>query len=244
MNYKLSALWNGECEVRNYITFYGSNDQNTRTYYLYIWLIKGNGYTIIVDTGPADIEGFNKATEKYIPGGVKQTPDQATVPLLYKAGVKPEEVTHVILTYLHGDHCSNFPLFKNAKLIVGSRGFLGNMPKGVPKSWMDILVKNWPESLILIDKEETEIVPGVRAFWIGGHSTCSIGVAIDTDKGTAVLGGDTIYLYDNIEEDKPIACPDIEETKIAMQKLRNAGDLVFPGHDPRILERFPGGIIA
>jgi len=49
---------------------------------------------------------------------VKRKPEQALRAQLQKHGIKPEDITIVINTHLHFDHCGNNPLFQNAKFYV------------------------------------------------------------------------------------------------------------------------------
>ena len=241
MTYRIRALKNGECQVRDYITYSNTDSRETSTFYLYIWLIKGGERPMIVETGPADVEGFNRGTAAYIPGGVVQTPDEETPALMRKAGVDPRDVSHVFVTHLHGDHYTYYPLFENAQLVVNRRGFLDSLTS-IPRDVMMALAARWPESLRLVEDEE--IVPGIRTFWVGGHSVCSQAVAVETHAGTAIITGDVVYMYRNIEEDITIASPNQHECIAAMERIRREADIILPAHDPLVLERHPGGVIG
>ena len=37
---------------------------------------------------------------------------------LEKAGMKPEDITHVVISHLHFDHVGNLPLFSNAEILL------------------------------------------------------------------------------------------------------------------------------
>lgn len=241
MKYRIRALKNGECQVRDYITFSNTDSQETSTFYLYIWLIEGGERPMIVETGPADVEGFNRATEAYIPGGVVQMPDEVTPNLMRKAGVDPKDVSHVFVTHLHGDHFTYYPLFENAQLVVNRRGFLEAL-MGIPRDVMVALARRWPESLRLVEDEE--VMPGIRTFWVGGHSICSQAIAVETNLGTAIITGDVVYLYRNIEENIPIASANRHECIAAMERIRREADVILPAHDPLVMERFPNGEIG
>lgn len=241
MKYKIRAIKNGECQVRDYITYSDHWSEETSTFNLYIWLIEGGEKPIIVDTGPKDVAGFNAGTAAYIPGGVIQTKEEETPELIRLTGYDPKDIGHVFLTHLHGDHYTYFSLFENAQMVVNRRGFLSAL-QGIPRDIMQTLAKNWPNSLRLVEDEE--VLPGIRTFWLGAHSDCSQGIAVETEKGTVVLSGDVAYMFKNLEEDIPIRAEDIESCHNALIRLRSEGDIILPGHDPLILERFPGGVIA
>lgn len=233
LRYHLRALKNGQCEVRDYITFGDKWSEETRVYFLYIWLIEGGPKPMIVDTGPKDIDAFNKATEEYIPIGVTQAPDETTLGALAKAGVSPADVGYVFITHMHGDHFTNYDLFPNATIVTNENAFPDG-PASAPADMRD--------RLLLVGDDE--VAPGVSTFFLGCHSADSQGIAINTEKGRVVLSGDVAYMFENLEQDRPIRAEDIEACRQALQVLRSRGDIVLPGHDPLILERFPGGIIA
>ncbi len=79
MRYRVRALKRGECDVRDYITFRDGGEA-ARLYYLCIWLLEGGPQPVVVDTGLDDVAAFNAGVESYIPGGVRQRPEERTVP--------------------------------------------------------------------------------------------------------------------------------------------------------------------
>lgn len=239
--YTIRALKCGECDVRDFITFYGSESQATSRYFLYIWVIEGGERPIVVETGPKDIDTFNRGTAKYIPGGIRQTPDERTPVLLRRHGIDPASVSHVIVTHLHADHYEYFDAFPEAQLVANRHGFLAQL-SAVKPNVMQALAARWPQSLRLVEDEE--IVPGIRTMSLGCHSIGSQGIIVDTRYGPIVMTGDVAYKYDNVESDRHIACPDPTECRDAVRRVREISDLFLPAHDPRTLERWPGGRIA
>lgn len=240
MKYRIRALKNGHCMVRDYITFHDGGEE-TRVYNLYIWLIEGGPAPMIVETGVTNIEGFNQGVQKYIPSGVIQKPEEATVPLLASAGVKPEDVSHVFITHFHGDHYDSFHLFPNAKMVANRHGF-EQARGGLEKNVAQALEQRGDEALLLVEDEE--VMPGIRTFHLGVHSECSQGITVDTAAGRVVLPGDLVYTYDNLEGDRPPGWTDVARWRPAMEKIRQMGDIIVPGHDPLVLERWPGGVIG
>ena len=100
MTYRIRALKNGECHVLDEITFYDGG-KGTRLYYLYVWLIEGGPQPMLVDTGVYDVASFNRGVQSYIPGGIRQGPEERTTALLASVGVRPEEVSNVFITHFH-----------------------------------------------------------------------------------------------------------------------------------------------
>jgi glyoxylase-like metal-dependent hydrolase (beta-lactamase superfamily II) len=70
----------------------------------YVWVVRGNGETVIVDCGMAPA----LAKARQIPGYVNP------VEVLARIGVEASEVKKVILTHVHFDHISGIELYPNA----------------------------------------------------------------------------------------------------------------------------------
>ncbi|MFC1713205.1 N-acyl homoserine lactonase family protein [Candidatus Poribacteria bacterium] len=240
MNYRIRILKNGECRVRDYIT-YTDGGEDTSLFYMYLWIIEGGEKPMLVDTGPRDVTGFNEGTAKYIPGGVQQKPHEPTPQLIAMAGLEPADISHVFVTHLHADHYDYFDLFPNAQFVVNKQGFLESL-LGIKRNVMRALARRWPHSLRLVEDEE--VLPGIRTFPLGCHSVCSQAITVQTEQGIAVFTGDVVYKYRNIEENIPIGWADAEDCLEAMRKIRDVADIVIPSHDPELLKRFPNGIIG
>src|SRR5262249_15528541 len=73
-----------------------------------MWLLRGGGRTILVDTGYHTIKDFISRAVEYLP------PDQA----IREAGVEPAAVTDVIISHVHGDHLDGLDLFPNATVWI------------------------------------------------------------------------------------------------------------------------------
>ncbi|MDQ1317492.1 MAG: hypothetical protein QG588_1144, partial [Candidatus Poribacteria bacterium] len=121
------------------------------------------------------------------------------------------------------------------------KGFLESL-LNVKSNVMQALAKRWSYSLCLAEDEE--IMPGIKTFWLGCHSVCSQGIAVQTKHGIAVFTGDVVYKYRNIEENNPIGWADADECRNSMQLIQDVADIVIPSHDPELLRRFPDGIIG
>ena len=74
-----------------------------------IWLIRGNGRNILVDSGFYHDRFF---TEWHVNDFIK--PSDTLKPL----GLKPEDITDVIITHMHWDHADGMDLFPNARIWI------------------------------------------------------------------------------------------------------------------------------
>jgi len=240
IKHTIQAIKVGQCEVRDYITFQDTSSEETSTFYLYIWVIRGGHKTIVVETGPKYPEEFSKATARYIPGGVRQLPQERTIEALKSHGIEPAEVSYVIATHLHADHYDYFDAFPNARFVVNRQEYSEN--KNHLASDVRKALDSRPDALQLVDDEE--IVPGVRVFPLGCHTPGSQGVLVRTYMGPAVITGDVVYKYENIEKDRPTRSPDPNACRQAMAHIRTLADIILPAHDPLTLERWPDGIIG
>lgn len=81
-----------------------------------VWLVRGGGHTIVVETGFLDLARMNahRPRDKMpLQETGESLPDQ-----LAARGVRPDDVDSVILTHLHLDHCSGLPLFSKARIVM------------------------------------------------------------------------------------------------------------------------------
>jgi glyoxylase-like metal-dependent hydrolase (beta-lactamase superfamily II) len=218
----------------------------------YVWLVRGEGQIVVVDAG------IGQSPERA--GDIKQTvghftvmPGEDTASLLSRDGTAPEDVDWLILTHLHTDHCLNAPLFKKARIVISRRGWEAVTNPGHPallpervfsREVLDYLRVDARDRVVLVSDEE-QILPGLSVFYTGGHTPCSQAVRIETAAGTAVITGDVVSLYGNIEENIPVAyCHDLLECYRAMDRIRREADIILPTHDPDVLVRHPGGRIG
>ncbi|HJX85028.1 MAG TPA: MBL fold metallo-hydrolase, partial [Candidatus Angelobacter sp.] len=74
-----------------------------------VWLVKGNGRNILVDSGFYRDKFFKDWKVKEF---IK--PSEAVALL----GVKPEEITDVVISHMHWDHADGMDLFPKAKIWI------------------------------------------------------------------------------------------------------------------------------
>ncbi len=247
MRYQIHALKTGECTIRGRYVFRDREPDRLFTFHLFIYVLQGGARPMVVDTGPQDMFDLNRQVRFLLVDEVKQEPYEETPVLLRRAGVAADEVSHVFLTHMHYDHCSNLHLFPNAQIVISDHGLKqaldpGRGPTYLHAGFPEELTRLRPR-LLLVD--DAQVAPGVSVTRFGGHSPCSQGIVVDTEAGRVCIAGDVAFTYENIERDIPIGVySDLEECRVALGRLREEFDVVLPGHDPAVLDRFPGGVVG
>ena len=212
---------------------------------LVFWLVRGGNRNILLDTGFHRQQWIDqyKVTD-YI------RPDEA----VRLAGVEPDEITDIILSHAHWDHMGGIDLFPNATVWIQKDEFAyymgpawqrGGQHGGIdPEDLVNLLRRNTQGKLRLIDGDDREILPGIRAFTGARHTYASQYIRVE---GTPsyVLASDNCYLYRNLETKTPIPtfeASDHEANVKALERmilLAGAPECVIPGHDPLVFTRFP-----
>jgi glyoxylase-like metal-dependent hydrolase (beta-lactamase superfamily II) len=217
--------------------------EKTEIRYYYFWCIIGGEQPIVVDCGVSP----EAAKQKNLPGYVVPSD------VLKRMGIDAAEVKHVILTHLHWDHVSGVELFPNAAFYVQQNEFdfwlsdpLAKRPPFArfPDETSNIYIAGLKgtDRLVLVDGD-TEIQPGIELLSAPGHSIGLQAVAVHTRQGTAVIGSDSASSFRSYKEDWPSGITiDLAASLKTYDKLRSKAssiDLIFPGHDRRMLENFP-----
>jgi glyoxylase-like metal-dependent hydrolase (beta-lactamase superfamily II) len=207
-----------------------------------VWLIKGNGRNVLVDAGFYR----DKFVQRWHPTEYMKPSDAVA-----KAGVKPEEVTDVIISHVHWDHLDGADLFPNARIWIQREEFEHHLDSaGTVKDRMidavdaTMLAKIAREGrLVLVDGDGKEIMPGISVYTGGKHTYQSQFATVHTTSGTVVLASDNVYLYENLAKHVPIAQTLDPASNVAtqrkMERLASDPRLIVPGHDPEVFVHFP-----
>ncbi len=203
---------------------------------VYSFYIEGAPEKILVDTG-ISAENMKKYA-KFVTQVEDITPFELS---LAKFGLKPEDIDIVIQTHLHSDHCHNTRKCKNAKVIVQEAEL--NFALNPHPLYAGVYQKQWFEG---IDFEpingDQEIVPGVSAVFLPGHTRGSQGVAVDTDKGKSVIAG-FCCLDENFGDKQDLSAPiilpgiciDPLKAYDSIIKVKKIADYIIPTHSNRFL---------
>jgi glyoxylase-like metal-dependent hydrolase (beta-lactamase superfamily II) len=209
---------------------------------LMVWLLRGGGRTVLVDAGFYR----DKFVQRWKPVDLVRPSDAVAA-----AGVRPEDVTDVIVTHVHWDHMDGLDLFPRARVwiqraeydyYVDSAGRPRNPTIDAEDAAM-LAGLRAAGRVALVDGDAREILPGITVYTGGKHTYASQYVGVRTRAGTAVVASDNLYLYENLERRAAIAQTLDAASNLAAQErmLRIAGGprLIVPGHDPAVFDRFP-----
>jgi glyoxylase-like metal-dependent hydrolase (beta-lactamase superfamily II) len=205
-----------------------------------VWLVRGGGHTILVDAGFYRPQFFkNWKVRDYA------RPDEAVA----SAGVKPEEITDVIVTHAHWDHADGADLFPNAQIWIQKDEYdyyteaawqPGGKHGGIDPDDVQMLVKFNTSSRLHLVNGDQEVLPGISAYIGGKHTWQSQYLSVPTRAGTVVIASDNMYLYENQEKHVPIAQTFDPASNLAAQdRMKAMAKIVVPGHDPGVMMRFP-----
>lgn len=157
---------------------YPCDENNLCNWSMRCLLIEDEGRRILIDNGIGD-----KQSEKFL-GVYHLNGEETLLRSLAEAGIKPEDITDVILTHLHFDHCGGSirwnedktgyePNFQNATYYVSQRQWdWANHPNNREKA--SFLKENFlpiQESgkLVLI-KDDIQLFPNVYLKQFHGHT--------------------------------------------------------------------------
>jgi glyoxylase-like metal-dependent hydrolase (beta-lactamase superfamily II) len=165
-------------------------------------------------------------------------------------GVKPEQVTDIIISHVHWDHFDGADLFPNARIWLQRDEFthhLDSTGKSLDRA-LDgpdaamLFALNKAGRVRLAEGDAQEIIPGLTVYTGGKHTFQSQYLGVRTRDGTVVLASDNAYLYENLERRRPIAQTLDSLSNLAaqerMKRLASDPTLIVPGHDPQVMSRF------
>lgn len=214
-----------------------------------VWLVRNRalGRTVLVDAGFYR----DKFLTRWKPATYMK-PTEALAAL----GVRPEDVTDIVVSHVHWDHLDGVDLFPRAQIWI-QRAEMEHYTNDTgavldraidPDDAKMLAALARLQRVRLVDGDSTQIIPGITVFTGGKHTFASQYVAVRAQlagsrTGTVVLASDNAYLYENLERRRPIAqtLDSVSNVKAQARMLTMATEprLVVPGHDGEVFVRFP-----
>ena len=211
----------------------------------FMWVLRRGADVILVDTGYDDTE----ATARDRP--IRLNPQEALAPL----GLKPEDITTLIVTHLHYDHAGGLHLFPNATLHMQAAEMAyatgpcmchDALRLPFTASHVCEAVKRLYAGKLVFYDGDGEVAEGVTVHCIGGHSRGLQAVRVRTTAGWMVLASDAAHYYENFQMRKPfpivVDLQNMLDGYDTLYRLASAPNLIIPGHDPLVTQYFPQDI--
>jgi N-acyl homoserine lactone hydrolase len=199
------------------------------------WLLRSGDEKILVDAG------FGAMDTPDLKNNFSRTPEQTMGAQLARFNIAQEAIRLVVNTHLHVDHCGGNCFLPNARFLAQKSELeYARDPLPVHRPAYDVDLSHMDIELL---EGETEIAEGVRTIVTPGHSPGSQAVLVDTGKGLYVIAGDTIthYLSMDVPEGTSFwpgpLYVDLKEYYGSLDRLRDLGGTILPGHDPHVLKQ-------
>lgn len=229
------AIWNKK---------YPADENNLVTLALRSLLIEHNDRLVLIDTGWGHKQGKEFFRHVYRHGG------DGLKGGIEKAGFSLDDVTDVLLTHLHADHCGGtirlgedqqryLPVFPNATVWVSREQWNWGINPNIREK--DALLE---ENILPIQQtgrlrlvtESREIIPGLQVHLVNGHTPGQLIPVIDTGDGRIIFAADLIptkahvpllfnMAYDLFQLDT------IREKVAFLNDAYQNGDVLFFEHD-------------
>jgi glyoxylase-like metal-dependent hydrolase (beta-lactamase superfamily II) len=209
-----------------------------------IWLVTGNGHNILVDSGFYRDRYFHQYQVKdYI------RPSE----MVKEVGLKPDDITDIIISHMHWDHADGMDLFPKAHIWIqkdeyeyytGPAWASKDASDGVdPDDVVGLVKRNVSGGVTLVNGDDQQVLPGIQVYIGGKHTYQSQYAGVNTKDGTVILASDNMYLYENLDKHVPIAATLDAASNLRaqdrMKQLAAKPQLIIPGHDPAEMTRFP-----
>ena len=208
----------------------------------YVWVIKGQGKTIMVDTGFAPILAKRLGSRMFFSG-----PEG-----LRRLGHDPSAISDVIITHAHYDHTGSLEDFPQATfhidaemmpIVDGTDTCHPFFRQGYGKRDCATILSFKQEGRLIEHGNVSMPWPGIELIHIGGHCRGQMAIRVQTARGPIVLASDAAHLYQEWEQEKPF---DIFYDMRAMLEgyktltsLSGGGRTeMIPGHDYAVMDLF------
>jgi glyoxylase-like metal-dependent hydrolase (beta-lactamase superfamily II) len=210
----------------------------------YVWVAVSDAEVVLIDAGigpgrAAAVDGLH-----YLGSPVEQ---------LAEIGIAPEQVGWCVLTHLHYDHTGVVADLPSATYVVQQREWeywTGPWAERITRErW---LLSTEDRAHLAAARErgrfravcgDAEVLPGLSVHLVGGHTAGMQVVRVRTPAGHVVVASDASHFYENLSRDRPApilhSMTGVYAAFDRITALADGADLIVPGHDPEVLERYP-----
>jgi glyoxylase-like metal-dependent hydrolase (beta-lactamase superfamily II) len=243
VTHRIYAVRYGHLERTSNRNFLGGDDHtNDMPLDYYVWVIKANERSIVVDTGFDSGQAASRG----------RTLIRPVAEGLAAIDVDPNEVRDVVITHMHYDHAGNAALFPRARFHVQDAEMAYCTGRAMThhhlSDFFDAeniteMVRRVFDGRMVFHAGDSVLFPGVTLHHLPGHTMGLQAVRVDTGRGPVVLASDAAHFWANLESGIPYPVvadvPQYLESLRALRRLAPSIDHIIPGHDPGVLARFP-----
>ena len=208
----------------------------------FIWVLRRGKEVILVDSG------YDRAEAQRRDRPILREPGEALASL----GLRPEDITTLIVTHLHYDHAGGLSQFPNATIHLQESEMIyatgpcmchGTLKMPFTADHICEVIQRLYSGRLVFHKGDGQVADGVTVHCIGGHSRGLQSVRVKTDSGWICLASDAAHYYENAFLKKPFPIVvDLENMLVGFDtitSLASRPELMVPGHDPLVLDIFP-----
>lgn len=209
----------------------------------YVWVIRGQGRTIMVDAGFDPKEAARRGRE------IERLPRDGLAML----GIDADTLPEIIVTHLHYDHAGTLGDYPAARFHLQEKEMAyatgrcmcyGQLREPYSADHICQMVRHVFAGRVHYHDGDGRVAPGITVHHIGGHAKGIMAVRVMTRRGWLVLASDSTHFYENFEQYRPFfIVHDVEAVLRGYDRLRDLAEddltRVIPGHDPLVMDRYP-----
>lgn len=207
----------------------------------FVWAVVGPERTWVVDTGFDELDATSRRRR------LVRTVTEA----LATIGIDAASVTDVIITHLHYDHIGGHAQFPIARFHVQDREMAFATGRNMTHRAINhsFTASHIAEMVMLVHGGRVvfhdgvdQLADGLSVHHVGGHTDGLQVVRVRTESGWLVLASDASHYYENMDSGRPFTVTfdfgAVLEAFGTLRRLADRPELIVPGHDPQVLERF------
>jgi glyoxylase-like metal-dependent hydrolase (beta-lactamase superfamily II) len=177
---------------------------------------------------------------------VMDTGGPAYVPVLHEQlaahGLTVSDVTDLVLTHAHWDHCANFTLFDGARVWIGNEELAWARRQQPGTHFLSHLHveelaarHDRDDGRLVTVTDEDEIMLGIRALRVPGHTPGHLALRVTTADGALIFAGDSVKNIRELATTTADLTMDEAASRRSITRLRDLrrtdDALLVPGHD-------------